>query len=302
MPTSSYLFLNGHRFHYLNWGGGSGRPLVLLHGLASNARIWDAVAPRLAGNFHVLALDQRGHGLSDVPEEGYAPATILRDLHAFIEGMHLERPVLVGHSWGANTVLHYAAARPANVAGIALVDGGMGEMSSIPGLNWETAEPRLTPPPLAGMPRDEFLVRLREWAGELYSEAVADAILGNFEILEDDTIRPHLPLRHHMRIARSIYEQKTSELFPRLRCPTLLCPAVPPPPRDDWVEQLLAAKRRGVALAEQSSPLVRTVWFEDTVHDIPLHRPKALARAILEFGGPASNVGGVRLSLPTSDL
>lgn len=46
-PISSYLLLNGLRFHYLNWGG-LGRPVVLLHGLASNARIWDLVAPRLA--------------------------------------------------------------------------------------------------------------------------------------------------------------------------------------------------------------------------------------------------------------
>ena len=46
------------------WPGGV-RPLVLVHGLASNARIWDAVSPSLAGRFRVVECDVRGHGLSD---------------------------------------------------------------------------------------------------------------------------------------------------------------------------------------------------------------------------------------------
>ena len=109
-------------------------------------------------------------------------------------------------------------------------------------------------------------------------------ILANFAVTEADTIKRRLPIPLHMRIARAIYEQKTTELYPRLRCPTLLCPAVPPPPRNEKDEQFLARKREIIAHAERANPLVRTLWFEDTVHDIPLHRPTELAKAIVEFG------------------
>jgi pimeloyl-ACP methyl ester carboxylesterase len=284
MPaTDSYLFLNNLRFHYRNWGG-EGRPVVLLHGLASNARIWDLVAPRLAERFRVFALDQRGHGLTDVPDDGYDFATVTRDLHAFVETLNLQRPLLVGHSWGANVVLQYAATRPAGPAGIVLVDGAFGEMSSVPGLTWEKAEALLTPPDIDGTPREEFLQRLKGWMGAMYSDENASIVLANFVVGEDDALRRRLPIPLHMRIARAIYEQKTSELFVRLHCPALLCPAIPPPPRDERGEQFLALKREGVARAEQANPLVRALWFEDTVHDIPLHRPAELAEAILEFG------------------
>lgn len=294
MPaTDSYLFLNNLRFHYRNWGG-EGRPMVLLHGLASNARIWDWVAPRLAEHFRLLALDQRGHGLSDVPGDGYDFSTVVRDLHAFIETLDLQRPILVGHSWGANTVLQYTATRPAIPAGIVLVDGGLAELSSVPGTTWEKAEAMLTPPDLDGMPREEFLERLRGWMGDMYSDENAGIVLANFAIGEDDALRRRLPIPLHMRIARAIYEQKPSEFYPRLRCPALLCPAVPPledpqsrakgTSRDERGEQFLVLKREGIARAEQANPLVRTVWFDDTVHDVPLHRPAELAKAIAEFG------------------
>ncbi len=289
MPsTDSYLFLNGLRFHYLNWGG-EGRPLILLHGLASNAHIWDYVAPTLTQYFRVFALNQRSHGLTDRAPAGYDFPSITRDLHAFIEALDLQRPILVGHSWGGSTVLHYATLRPAVAAGIVLVDGGFSEMNSVPGLTWEKAEQMLMPPALDGMPREAFVERMKDWMGEMYSDETAHIILASFIITPDDTIERKLPTPHHMQIARAIYEQKTSELYARLRCPALLCPAVPPAPRDDRAEQFLERKRAGVAHAEQTHAQVKTIWFEDTVHDIPLHRPTQLAQVIVEFGSQLSN-------------
>jgi len=284
MPLDSYLLLNGLRFHYRDWGG-AGQPLVLLHGLASNARIWDFVAPRLAEHFRVLALDQRSHGLTDPAEDGYDFPSIVRDLQVFVETLDLEKPILTGHSWGANTVLYYATtvALPRLPAAIVLVDGGMGDMSALPGLTWEKAEEMLTPPHLDGMPREEFLAQLKERMNP-YSEEAAAIILANFNVTEDDALQRRLPIPKHMRIARAIYEQKNSELYARLRCPALLCPAIAPPPHDEQDEAFLELRRQSIARAEQASPLVQTVWFPNTVHDIPLHRPVELAQAIIDFG------------------
>ena len=106
-----------------DWGG-EGRPVVLLHGLASTSRIWDLTAPLLARDFSVIAVDQRGHGDSGKPDAGYDFASVGGDVAALLEGRGIERPVLVGHSWGADVALELAVARPELLRGIVFVDGG----------------------------------------------------------------------------------------------------------------------------------------------------------------------------------
>jgi pimeloyl-ACP methyl ester carboxylesterase len=262
--------------------------MVLLHGLASNARIWDLVAPRLGQGRPVYALDQRGHGLSDKPDDGYDFPTVAGDLRAFVEALQLERPVIVGHSWGASVALVYAAAQPAGPwapSAIALVDGGTALLRSLPGMTWEEAEARLRPPSLAGMPREKFIERMAKFMPDpaLLTPQVIEIVLGNFEVLDDDTIRPRLTLARHMAIARALYDLEVEEVLPRVRCPILLAPAAPPEPLDENASQFLALKRRGVARAEKLQPDARTHWFENTVHDVPLHRPEALADVIEDF-------------------
>lgn len=289
-PKPSYVLLNGLRFHYLNWGG-NGQPAVLLHGLASNARIWDFVAPRLVeAGFRVFALDQRSHGLTDPPltpePDDYGFPAVTRDLQQFVETLSLERPLLVGHSWGASTVLSYAATRggPFAPAGIVMVDGGLFAMKDVPGFTWDQAEAMLRPPDLDGMPAADFRARLRGWLPDgVYSEAVADILLANFRQDEDERLYRRLPIPQHLLIARAIYEKETFDLFARARCPILLCPARETP-RDERGAQFLQLKLEGAARAGQTARDVRTLWFEDTVHDIPLQRPAELAQAIADFG------------------
>src|SRR5579884_2465458 len=91
-------------------GATSPTPLLLLHGLASASRIWDLVAPILAQDRRVIALDQRGHGRSEKPDTGYDFATIVADDVAAAAKLGLgERYAVAGHSWGANVALELAA-------------------------------------------------------------------------------------------------------------------------------------------------------------------------------------------------
>ncbi len=111
---SSYLYLNDLRVHYLRWDAADhDYPVVLLHGLSSSARIWELVAPYLASKgLTCYAPDARGHGFSDQPEdsaENYSFSSLTSDLAAFLETCQLERPLLVGHSWGGMLALDYAA-------------------------------------------------------------------------------------------------------------------------------------------------------------------------------------------------
>src|SRR5262249_27599103 len=78
-------------------GHATAAPIVLVHGLASNLRLWDGVAERLNAEGHtVVAVDQRGHGRSDAPDSGYEIGTAVADLLALIQALGLERPLVAG--------------------------------------------------------------------------------------------------------------------------------------------------------------------------------------------------------------
>ena len=105
-PKDCYIDLRGLPFHYRDWGG-DGRPVLLLHGLASTCHIWDLVAPLLAEDFRVVALDQRGHGLSAQVDDGFDFATVSGDAAALIAvpgmGAARHRGPLLGRGRGAGT-------------------------------------------------------------------------------------------------------------------------------------------------------------------------------------------------------
>jgi pimeloyl-ACP methyl ester carboxylesterase len=287
-PTDTFITIGDLRLHLRDWSGPDVPPAILLvHGLASNARIWDLLAPLLAPNFRIAAIDQRGHGLSDKPDGGYDLATIAGDLAGAIGALGWPRPLVVGHSWGAHVALQLAAKYPDLPAGIVLLDGGTNELASVMPLE-ETLE-RLAPPRLAGTPRAAFLERLRSrWSSGAISQAVEDAIRGNFAIDAQDRIAPHLTYENHLRIVRGMWEQRPTQLFAHVACPTLIIPAELPP-ADQRDAEWLDRKRRAVAVAEASIPHARVVWAHDTIHDVQLQRPEWLASELAAFAGSLRN-------------
>ena len=282
MPQEQFIQTNGLNFHLIDWGGG-GEWLVLLHGLASQAHIWDLVAPRLTDSFRVIAIDQRGHGLSDKPDRGYDWATITSDLDAILRAQKIDRAVLAGHSWGGNVALQYAADQPDRVSGLILIDGGFLQIGDR--LDWPTVEKFLEPPDLIGTPVDEFRSGMKGWMGSAWSPEAEAITLQNFEIRADDTIAPWMRKSNHMQVVRTLWEHRPSELWARVACPVLLIPAVAPEPHDERTRDVLENKRRIIATAEAGLKQSQTLWMMDTIHDSPLQRPAELAQAIKTFAG-----------------
>jgi len=281
-PTDTFLTIDGLRLHLRDWGGPDVPPAILLvHGLASNARIWDLLAPLLVPNFRLIAIDQRGHGLSDKPDDGYDLPTIAGDLARAMAALGWSRPLVVGHSWGANVALQLAADYPDLPAGIVLLDGGTNELASAMPLE-ETLE-RLAPPRLAGTPRAAFLERLRgHLTNGVLSQAVEAAIMGNFVIDAEDRIAPHLTYANHLQIVRGMWEQRPTQLFAHVTCPTLIIPAELSP-ADQRAAEWIDLKRRAVAIAEVAIQHARVAWAYDTVHDVQLQRPEWLASELAAF-------------------
>jgi len=279
-PKSEFLEARGLRFRYLDWGG-EGEPLVLLHGLASSSRIWDFVAPALARRFRVVAIDQRGHGLSDSPDSDYTFEEVGSDLAVLLRALEFERPALVGHSWGASVALYHAAGHPENVQALVLVDGGMTDIAA--SLSWEAAARLMTPPPIDGVDVDTFVGFARNWphVRDTWSPQLQEMILSNF-LIEDGKVYRRLPVENHMKVVRAIYDLQPASLYPEIRCPVLLVPAISEPANDrERVWQ--AYQKQGAENALRLLPDARLNPMRDTGHDIPIQRPQELAAVIRSF-------------------
>jgi non-heme chloroperoxidase len=105
----------GVRLHYLDWGG-RGTPIVFLAGLGNTAHAWDEFAGAFTGRHRVVALTRRGFGESSHPADGYDVPTLAADLLAALDSLHLDRVVLVGHSFAGEEMTRLAAEHPARVA------------------------------------------------------------------------------------------------------------------------------------------------------------------------------------------
>jgi pimeloyl-ACP methyl ester carboxylesterase len=277
IPTDRAVPGDGIHLHARDWGGG-GQAVLLLHGLASNARIWDGVAPRLVGaGLRVVALDLRGHGDSDQPADGYGFDRVDRDLEAALAGLGLERPVVAGHSWGANVALRYAADRPGALAGLALVDGALLGVTEWAGTTREEVRRRMAPPRFA-VPLADWLARAGRFdpAGSGGQPWVRDHLRAGVEVDDRGVARARFRFEHHMQVVDALYDQWPPDLYPLVGCPVLLCVA-----GDD---ELAEAKRAAAGRALELFPSAHLTWFEDTMHDIPLQRPAELASELARFG------------------
>lgn len=253
-------------------------PFLLVHGLASNARLWDGVAAELAAHGHkVVAVDQRGHGRSDKPDAGYDFATLVDDLADAIREHGLDRPVVVGQSWGGNVVVELGARRPDLVRGVACIDGGFIELQrAFP--RWEDCASELAPPDLEGTPFEEVERWYRSTHPDWPESGIAGA-LACYALLPDGTIRPHLSRSRHMTILRHLWEHRPADALARVDVPVLLVPCsgeVGPPAKEASVQEAAAAL----------GPRGRVHWVVGD-HDLHAQRPAEVAsllRSCLEDG------------------
>ncbi|GAB4397776.1 MAG: hypothetical protein OHK0052_20380 [Anaerolineales bacterium] len=283
---STYLWVNNLRVHALVRNPGSQPAVVLLHGLASNCRIWQRVIKFLPEDWAVYAPDLRGHGLTDSPESAYTFDEITQDLAALLNLWNVRAPLLVGHSWGAAVAVAFAArfaAGPLAPAALTLVDGGVTRLRDLPNASWESVSQRLAPPPLTGVPVEDFLQRIRQnslWQPQDEDEQI---LLANFEVDSEERIRPRLARTHHMQILRALWDFDTFAQLARVRCPVLGLMAHPGEPRDTREREFLALKETGCQWVQQHLRGAQIHWFQQSIHDLPLQHPQAVAMAMVNF-------------------
>jgi esterase len=126
LPEDRYVDLNGVNFHYLNWGNDHLPHLILLHGGSLTAHTWDMAALMLRDRYHVVALDQRGHGdtgwTSNDQLDQDNGDLMAQDTHAFIEHLGYDQITLCGMSMGGMNALRHAAHHPESLDALVIVD------------------------------------------------------------------------------------------------------------------------------------------------------------------------------------
>lgn len=114
------------RLEVLDWGG-TGRPLILLAGMGDTAHAFDTFARKLRTNYHVYGITRRGFGASGKPEfvtANYSAARLGDDVIAVITTLHLNRPILAGHSLAGEELSDIGFRHPEAVAGLIYLDAG----------------------------------------------------------------------------------------------------------------------------------------------------------------------------------
>ena len=123
-PREEFIEVNGLRIHVQEWGDDRTRhALVMLHGYAETAAVWEEVALDLSREFRVIAVDQRGHGLSDRPEDhDYSRTSQVADIEGVVEQLGLRTVTLIGHGMGGANAVAYAADHPDVVTALIVIE------------------------------------------------------------------------------------------------------------------------------------------------------------------------------------
>ena len=124
-PVDRNVQANGMNFHYLEWGQPGNPMIVMLHGGSQQAHSWDFVSLPLSEGYHIIALDQRGHGDSDwAPDGDYALEAHQRDIDAFVAALGISGFHLIGHSMGGRNSYVWASRNSDKLRSLVIVDTG----------------------------------------------------------------------------------------------------------------------------------------------------------------------------------
>jgi len=120
-----YVTVNGLRIHYLDFGGDGKQPLIMLHGIGRVAHTFDHVARHFNQNYHVMAVDMRGHGDSDWdPKAAYLVEDYVKDIEGLAQQLRLRNIVIWGNSTGGRVAQVFAGLHPDLVAAVIAEDVG----------------------------------------------------------------------------------------------------------------------------------------------------------------------------------
>jgi len=269
---------DGAALHYLDWGG-PGPPLILLHATGFLAALWRPIAEPLSARFRIVAFDQRGHGDSDKPADGYHFEAFADDFQRVIEALKLEAPIAAGHSSGGTTVVTHSARHPGVVRRAVLIEpilprpewlalppGGRSNQALVDGARKRRA---------VWPGRDELFEAYRTRpAFQTWREDVLRLYVdeGTWQ-REDGQVELKCPPEIEAQFFEAVRHVEPWPMAAQLRCPTLVL----------WGADSHLRGRGLDSHLQEALPQARTALVDGTTHFLPQERPDEVARLIEEF-------------------
>jgi pimeloyl-ACP methyl ester carboxylesterase len=288
----------GDRIHFLDWGGptSSDAPqapgVLLIHGLSNSAWSWAPVARRLRAVRHVVAMDLRGHGLSDSPTDGYDRPTLAEDVVAVAEGSRLlvspsDRVVLAGHGFGAIVAAWAAVDLGDRCAGLVLVDGGWESIEAASGMDVEEFLRGIDEPPEVLRSMTAFLADRKgfdpaSWDADQERAALATVVETHAGKVVPST-RPHATEAS----VRAMFTYDPTATLRAVEAPVVALLAVD----DEEGGRAAALARASDARADAGRPPIVVTAFPAIGHNLMRYRPEAVSAAILSVAGEAATEG-----------
>ena len=276
---SSYLRLRGLRFHVRHFGREDAPLLVYLHGWLDTTATFVPVAERLAERFHVVAMDQRGYGYSEWPQDGYWGADYVADLDALVDALAPAAPfTLVGHSMGAHVASIYAGLRAARIQRLAILDGhGLPEMPAtmLPKRfgNWLEQ--------IKGKPREktyasfeELAQRIQKQHSQLSEEKALFVAKGWGHADAEGRIRLLADPKHRLDMPVLFRSAESIEIWKQVTAPTLFVDGALSPFKNFTTAEERQRRRECFAQREE-------VLLEGAAHMLHFDQPEALAELLL---------------------
>lgn len=258
---------NGLTLNCVDYGGEGNPPILFLHGGSAHGHWWDFIAPHFTHRFHALALDQRGHGESEWPEEwGYGTRHYVSDLEQLIDNWGMGAPVLVGHSMGGHNVLVYATRHPDKLRAMVAIDS----------------------PPIYSEMAVNFLRSLAEKPARRFTSM--DEAVENFRVLPRETVAKKEILDYVAR--HSFKRTEEGEWIHKLDRRTMIRE-----PLDIW-DDLAKITCPALFVKIRKSPLVdietarkmvammptgKLAEIDDSYHHVMFDNPTALVATLTEF-------------------
>jgi pimeloyl-ACP methyl ester carboxylesterase len=274
--------VDGVELHYVDWGNEQAPPLVVLHGISSQARYWDGFAAKMCDAFRVICLDQRGHGESGWHED-YRIEAMADDLVLFTDALGLKTFSLVGHSMGGVVSTWFAAHHPERLENLVIVDADFDFPRAADVLFRENSV-------TAALEQDTFdnedamLAHYQNLMPGLDVQRVRQPLMYNFRTLEDGRVTYRFDpavktaIKDRVQAAPAEvfrYQQELSELIGEVKCPTLILRgALSDILSPEGAAETAAAFKRG-----------RLVEIPDATHMIPSDNPTAFRSEIRKFLG-----------------
>ena len=299
-PAGFIVDADGVRIHFLDWGGpadSAGPGVLAIHGIGHTAWAWTPIARRLAGERgtrRFVAMDLRGHGLSDAPTEDGAYELPLHgdDAVAVAEGSGLlggerQAVVVAGHGFGAIAAAEAAIDLGDRCAGLVLVDGGWESLEEATGLDVDEFLRGLEEPPEVMSSMTAFLRDRREFEPSTWDADQEGAARAS--VVETHAGRVVPSARPHATEAtvRAMFEYEPSAVLPVVDAPVTALIA-----SDDETRARARALAAESAAREASGrSAIHVIRFGHDGHNLMRYRPTEVTAAILSADRPSTGGG-----------